>query len=200
MPVVLDRRLLVGASGVSMLRPAGQVATIHASGRHIAAVVCLGIWTACAGTHTSEQPTATVATEPEPSQGSESSATIEPSPPLDPQTLEQDQHAIDHAANRSEALADQTAGQVENAREHASVPGEPSTPRTDLEVAVRIRRALSSADGLSPAARSVDVAADHERVTLHGSVESAAEKAHVEEIAKQAAGGKPIVSELGVRP
>jgi osmotically-inducible protein OsmY len=94
----------------------------RSSARLIATFACIGALTACAGSHESEPPPATAATEPEPATNP---------PPADRATLQRDQRAIDHAATTSERLADQTASQVPNAREHAKPPaGTPSRAAT----------------------------------------------------------------------
>jgi hypothetical protein len=198
------------------------------SARLIATLGCIGALTACAGSHESEPPPATAATEPEPA------ADL---PPADHATLKQDQRAIDHAATTSERLADQSASQAPNARDHATPPA--GTPRTaatpnettapsdaapadntaknerdrndakltpedqsnapsDLELAAKIRRAVVGADGLSFTARNVRIIAEQGRVTLRGPVKSADEKARVEQTARKAAGSARVVSELEI--
>jgi hyperosmotically inducible protein len=108
------------------------------SARLIATLVCIGALAGCAGSRESEPPPATAATEPEPA---------EAPPPADPATLKQDQRAIDKAAMTSERLADQTASQTENARNHAAVPaGTPkSAPQKDNDATQSQRPADNTA-------------------------------------------------------
>jgi hyperosmotically inducible periplasmic protein len=95
------------------------------SARLIATLACIGALTACAGSRETEPPPATAATEPEPAAGL---------PPADPATLKEDHRAIDRAANTSERLADQTAAEAPNARDHANPPaGLPRTAATPDE-------------------------------------------------------------------
>jgi hyperosmotically inducible periplasmic protein len=90
---------------------------ISRSARLIATFVCIGALTACAGSRESDPPPATAATEPE------------SPPPADPAAMAENQKAIDRAAATSEQLADQTASQTENARDHAAAPaGLPQSP------------------------------------------------------------------------
>ena len=163
-----------------------------------ATLVCIGALTACAGERASAPPSATAATEPE--QNTSGGANAETLPPSDPATLKKVHRAFDKTANTSERLADRTAAQAEYASEHGSVPGTPPAEQTDLERAAAIRRALIKADGLSVGARNVNVMVDQGRVTLRGKVESAVEKARVEEMARSASGSMPIVNELDVGP
>ena len=162
----------------------------------VTSLASVGALSACASDRTSEPPPATATMEPE--QGTSGGDSAAHLPPATPESLEKDQQAIDQTANTSERLADRSAAQVDNASEHASVPGEPAGPQTDLERATKIRRALMSADGLSTGARNVNVAVEGGRVTLRGAVESPVEKTRVEETAKTAAGADSVVSELVV--
>lgn len=198
------------------------------SARPIATLVCIGALAGCAGSHESEPPPATAATEPAP-------------PPADPETLKEDHRAIDQAAATSERLADKTASQTPNAREHAARPAgtpkagpqagvdsaEPNRPTndntadntaknerdrndatltptdqsnatSDIDLTAKIRRAIIGADGLSFTARNVKIMTEGGQVTLRGPVASAEEKSRVEETARRAAGSARVVSQLEI--
>lgn len=166
------------------------------SAQLIAVVLRIAAPTACAGSHAPSAPPATAATEPEPSTAGGVAA--QAPPPIDPATLKESQHAIDTAANKSEQIADRTSAKADYASEHGSVAGAPADQLTDLELATKIRRALFAADGLSSGARNVSVLVDQGRVTLTGRVESAVEKARVEEMARSIVDTTSIDNELEV--
>ncbi len=145
------------------------------------ALACAGALMACGGDRTSDRPSASAATEPEQK--------------TSPATNEQ--RVIEETAKTSERLADQTGAQ---AAKQDKVPGQPNNQPSDLERAASIRQALTAAPGLSAGARNVNVAVEQGRVTLRGRVESAVEKARVEDMARTAAGSARIVNELEAAP
>jgi hypothetical protein len=161
-----------------------------------AALTLICALTACAAERASEPPPATAATEPE--QKTSGGADAEGLPPTDPASLKKVHRALDETASTSEQLADKTAAQADYASEHGGVPGTPQEQQTDLERAAAIRRALIEANGLSAGARNVNVLVEQGRVTLRGRVESAVERARVEETARLAVGSTSIVNELEV--
>ena len=78
------------------------------------------------------------------------------------------------------------------------VPGDAATIRADLYVSNTIRQSLIKG-GLSGAARNVKVQTTNGRVSLSGSVNSEAEKAKVESVARSAAGSVTVDSQLKVK-
>jgi len=169
---------------------------VSARAQLAAALVCVGALTACAGGRASEPPSASAATEPE--QATAGGADTQVQTPMDPAALKEAHNTIDEAANTSERLADTTAAKADYANQSGSVPGTPANHQTDLERAAEIRRALMGADGLSTSARNTNVLVEQGRVTLRGRVESAAEKARVEEAARLGDGATRIVNELEI--
>ena len=170
----------------------GSFARMNA--RLVAATVCVGAVMACAGERTMEPPPASAATEPEPTAG----GAEHEAPPLDPAAVKEAHRTIDQTANTSERLAEKTADQAVYADGNSSVPGTPDDGKTALEQAAGIRRALMAADGLSAGARKVDVLVEQGRVTLRGRVESAVEKARVEEIARTTINATGVTNNLEV--
>ena len=83
-------------------------------------------------------------------------------------------------------------------RTQTIVPGDAATTRADLYVSNTIRQSLVKG-GLSGAARNVKVLTTNGRVTLSGSVNSEAEKAKVESLARGAAGSVTVDSQLKVK-
>lgn len=73
-----------------------------------------------------------------------------------------------------------------------------SSADADVELTRNIRRALTDDPTLSVNAHNVKIITAAGNVTLRGPVNSEAERRKVEAIAKQAAGGRPVVNELEV--
>ena len=77
-------------------------------------------------------------------------------------------------------------------------PGDAATTRADLYISNTIRQSLVKG-GLSGTARNVKVLTANGRVTLSGRVNSEAEKAKVESLARGAAGSVTVDSQLKVK-
>ncbi len=167
------------------------------SGRLAATLACISVLVGCAGSHETEAPPATAATEPEhtpviekdrtmvltrespapaPEQTSPPSASLTPTPGIVP-TLQ---------PTSSERA---TKAQPQSDNQTAFMP-------SDLDLASRVRDAIIDAEGLSLTARNVNITANQGQVTLRGRVTNAAEKARLEEIAGEAARPGKLASEL----
>ena len=75
---------------------------------------------------------------------------------------------------------------------------EQSKAQADVELTRNIRSALTDDASLSMNAHNVKIITAAGRVTLRGPVDSEAERRKVAALAKQAAGGHPVVNELEV--
>lgn len=70
----------------------------------------------------------------------------------------------------------------------------------DLELTARLRRAITDDDTLSVNAHNIKIVTKGGKVTLRGPVDSQAEKRKVEALARKAAAGRNVTSELEVKP
>ena len=88
-----------------------------------------------------------------------------------------------------------------NERDRADTvkPTDQSNAKADLNVAATIRRAIVADRSLSTKAHNVKLIANGGAVTLRGPVDSEAEKAKVEQIAKGVAGVASVENDLDVK-
>jgi osmotically-inducible protein OsmY len=107
--------------------------------------------------------------------------------PARPSTADSDKHAADNTARNARDRDDKTL-----------TPPDQSNAPNDLQLTAAVRRAIVGADGLSFTAKNVKIITADGRITLRGPVKSAAEKARVEQIARQAANSAPVASELDI--
>jgi hyperosmotically inducible periplasmic protein len=77
--------------------------------------------------------------------------------------------------------------------------GDQSNSSADLKTTQAIRRALMQDSELSATAKNIKVITANGQVTLRGPVNSAQEKAKIDQIAKSTAGGAQIVDQLDVK-
>ena len=77
--------------------------------------------------------------------------------------------------------------------------GDQSNSSADLKVTQAVRRALMQDSQLSTTAKNIKVITANGQVTLRGPVNSAQEKAKIDQIAKSAAGSAQIVDQLDVK-
>ena len=73
-----------------------------------------------------------------------------------------------------------------------------SNSSADLKITQAIRQALMKDGELSTTAKNIKVITENGQVTLRGPVKTAQEKAKVNQLAKAAAGGAPILDQLDV--
>lgn len=93
-------------------------------------------------------------------------------------------------------VADDTAHNQRDQDNKNPTPLDQSNDSGDLRLTAAVRRAIVGADGLSFTAKNVKIISAAGKVTLRGPVNSAEEKSRVEQIARQAAGAAPVVSQL----
>jgi hyperosmotically inducible periplasmic protein len=77
--------------------------------------------------------------------------------------------------------------------------GDQSNTSADLKVTQAVRRALMQDSQLSTTAKNIKVITANGQVTLRGPVNTAEEKAKIDQLAKSAAGGAQIVNQLDVK-
>jgi hyperosmotically inducible periplasmic protein len=77
--------------------------------------------------------------------------------------------------------------------------GDQSNNSADLKITQAVRRALMQDNQLSTTAKNIKVITANGQVTLRGPVNTAQEKAKIDQIVKSAAGGARIVDELDIK-
>ena len=77
--------------------------------------------------------------------------------------------------------------------------GDQSNSPADLKTTQAIRRAVMKDDGLSMTAKNIKIITANGQVTLRGPVNTAEEKAKIDQLAKSAAGGTKIENQLEVK-
>lgn len=122
-----------------------------------------------------------------------SSATSSPPAPQGQQSQSQQQEGA--AGSRQYAPGNTGQNRQHDTRLEAE---DQSNADADVELTRNIRRALTDDSTLSMNAHNVKIITAAGNVTLRGPVNSDAERRKVEAIAKQAAGGRPVVNELEV--
>jgi len=77
--------------------------------------------------------------------------------------------------------------------------GDQSNSPADLKTTQAIRRAVMKDDGLSMTAKNIKIITANGQVTLRGPVNTAEEKAQIDQLAKSAAGAAKIENQLEVK-
>jgi len=77
--------------------------------------------------------------------------------------------------------------------------GDQSNSPADLKTTQAIRRAVMKDDGLSMTAKNIKITTANGQVTLRGPVNTAEEKAQIDQLAKSAAGAAKIENQLEVK-
>jgi len=95
--------------------------------------------------------------------------------------------------------ADNTALNQRDRSGETATSGDQSNSSADLKITQAIRQALMKDRELSTTAKNIKVITANGRVTLRGPVQSAQEKAKIDQIAKSAAGGVQIGNQLDVK-
>jgi hypothetical protein len=160
-------------------------------------LACLGALAGCATNQ--EPPPATAATEPQQVEVIEKSRvmalTRESPSPMPEQTSPQ---AATHSPTPGIVPSLQPTASESATKAEPQSDNETAFMPSDLAAATKVRDAIIDAEGLSLSARNVNVTANQGQVTLRGRVTSAAEKAHLEEVAGEAARPATLVSELQI--
>ncbi|MDB6109229.1 MAG: hypothetical protein JWR69_979 [Pedosphaera sp.] len=102
-----------------------------------------------------------------------------------------------NAATMSEP--DNTAKNVRDRSDAAVTPGDQGGSEADREITRRIRRALTSNDQLSTAAKNIKIITIDGKVTLRGPVNSQQEQQAIAALAQSAGGGTAIDNQLEVK-
>ena len=102
--------------------------------------------------------------------------------------------AADEKAN-----ADNTAMNQRDRSGETATSGDQSNSSADLKITQAIRQALMKDGELSTTAKNIKVITTNGQVTLRGPVNTAQEKAKIDQIAKSAGGGAKVVDQLDVK-
>jgi len=97
-----------------------------------------------------------------------------------------------------ETKPDNTAINERDRSNETQTSGDQSNSSADLKITQAIRQALMKDGELSTSAKNIKVITENGKVTLRGPVKTVQEKAKVDQLAKSAAGGAPIVDQLDV--
>jgi hyperosmotically inducible periplasmic protein len=101
-------------------------------------------------------------------------------------------------ADDDKTKPDNTAINERDRSNDTQTSGDQSNSSADLKITQAIRQALMKDGELSTSAKNIKVITENGQVTLRGPVKTAQEKARVDQLAKSAAGGAPIVDQLDV--
>jgi hyperosmotically inducible periplasmic protein len=102
------------------------------------------------------------------------------------------------AADDKKAAPDNTAINERDRSSETKTSGDQSNSSADLKITQAIRQAIMKDSSLSATAKNIKVITANGHVTLRGPVNSAQEKAKVDQLAKSAAGGAQIDDQLEV--
>ena len=94
--------------------------------------------------------------------------------------------------------ADNTGTNQRDRSGETNTSGDQSNSSADLKITQAVRRALMKDGQLSTTAKNIKVITANGQVTLRGPVNTAQEKAKINQVAKSAAGGTQIVDQLDV--
>jgi len=103
------------------------------------------------------------------------------------------------ANDNAKTKPDNTATNERDRSGETKTSGDQSNSSADLKITQAIRQALMKDRELSTTAKNIKVITANGRVTLRGPVQSAQEKAKIDQIAKSAAGGVQIGNQLDVK-
>ena len=101
-------------------------------------------------------------------------------------------------AENEKANPDNTAINERDRSGETKTSGDQSNSPADLKTTQAIRQALMKDGELSMTAKNIKVITANGHVTLRGPVKTAQEKAKIDQLAKAAAGGAPILDQLDV--
>jgi len=96
--------------------------------------------------------------------------------------------------------ADNTAKNQRDRSGDTKTSGDQSNSAEDIKLTADIRKAVVADGSLSMTAKNIKIITANRVVTLRGPVNSAAEKAQIEKLARKAGGKAKIVSQLEVKP
>ena len=102
------------------------------------------------------------------------------------------------AADDKQVNADNTAKNERDRSGETKTSGDQSNSSADLQITQAIRQALMKDPALSATGKNIKVITANGRVTLRGPVETAQEKAKIDQLAKSAAAGAQIEDQLEV--
>ena len=102
------------------------------------------------------------------------------------------------AADDEKTKPDNTAVNERDRSGETNTSGDQSNSSADLKTTQAIRQALMKADELSMTAKNIKVITANGHVTLRGPVNTAQEKAKIDQLAKSTAGGAQIEDQLEV--
>ena len=94
---------------------------------------------------------------------------------------------------------DNTARNVRDRDGRTPTPLDQGSSDSDVRITADIRRAVVREDGLSVGAENIKIITQNGRVVLHGPVNTAAERARIEEIAERIAGQDKVDNQLELR-
>lgn len=103
------------------------------------------------------------------------------------------------AQENASPAADNSGRNVRDRSGETQTSGDQSNATPDIKTTAAIRRAVMHDDSLSMLAKNVKIITEDGMVTLRGPVKSAAEKAKIAQLAKEAAQGAMIHNELEVK-
>ena len=103
------------------------------------------------------------------------------------------------AAGDDKTKSDNTATNERDRSGHTKTSGDQSNSSADLKITQSIRQALMKDGGLSATAKNIKIITANGQVTLRGPVETAQEKAKIDQIARSAARGVRITDQLDVK-
>ena len=103
------------------------------------------------------------------------------------------------AADEDKTKADNTVVNARDRSGETNTSGDQSNSPADLKTTQAIRRALMKDGELSMTAKNIKVITADGKVTLRGPVQNPQEKTKINQIARSAAGGAPIVDQLEVK-
>ncbi len=103
------------------------------------------------------------------------------------------------AADSEKTKPDNTAINERDRSSDTQTSGDQSNSSADLKITQAIRQALMKDSELSMTAKNIKVVTANGHVTLRGPVNTAQEKARIDQLAKSAAGGARIDNQLDIK-
>ena len=103
------------------------------------------------------------------------------------------------AVRADETKPDNTKKNERDRSSETKTPGDQSNSPEDLKTTTAIRRALMKEEALSMTAKNVKIITSGGQVTLRGPVNTAEEKAHIDKLAKSAAGQAKVDNQLEIK-
>ena len=102
------------------------------------------------------------------------------------------------AADDQKTKPDNTATNERDRSGETKTSGDQSNNSADLKITQAIRQAIMKDSGLSATAKNIKIITTNGQVTLRGPVNTAQEKAKIDQLARSAAGGAQINDQLEV--